>query len=163
MAAERAEAKARAAAHKGRVELIEHDPLPVVWRDDTMDRFDPRSVYVETYWLAVLGPSAILAVRRLSDWLQDHPSGIEVGVGDLAASLGLGHGSGRQAPIIPALERLVLFGIARVQWDTYAVRRTIAPLAPRQHNCLPGYLAVRHDADAQCVQHDQATTIGLTR
>ena len=144
--------------------LLEHDPLPVVWQDDARVGFDPRSVYVETYWLAVLGPSAILAVRRLSDWLEDRPSGIEISVGDLAASLGLGHGSGRHAPIIRTLERLVLFGIARVQWDTYAVRRTIAPLAPRQQNRLPGHLAVRHDSDLQRMQHEQAAaTIGMTR
>ena len=144
--------------------LLAHDPLPVVWQDDARVGFDPRSVYVETYWLAVLGPSAILAVRRLSDWLEDRPSGIEISVGDLAASLGLGHGSSRHAPIIRTLERLVLFGIARVQWDTYAVRRTIAPLAPRQQNRLPGYLAVRHDSDLQRMQLEQAAaTIGLTR
>lgn len=144
--------------------ILEHDPLPVVWQDDACVGFDPRSVYVETYWLAVLGPSAILAVRRLSDWLAERPSGIEIGLGDLAASLGLGHGSSRHAPIIRTLERLVLFGIARVQWDAYAVRRTIAPLGPRQHNRLPGYLAVRHDSDLQRMQREQATvTIGLTR
>ena len=71
--------------------------------------------------------------------------------------------SGRHAPIIRTLERLVLFGVARVHWDTSALRRTIPPLAPRQQNRLPGYLAVRHDTDVQRMQHDQTATVGLTR
>ena len=37
-----------------------HESLPVVWNDPPIDTvgFDPRSPYVERYWLAVLGPSS---------------------------------------------------------------------------------------------------------
>ena len=41
--------------------LTVHDPLAVVaWRDPVVEQFGhtPRSVYMETYWLPVLGPSA---------------------------------------------------------------------------------------------------------
>ena len=41
--------------------LTMHDPLAVVaWPDPVVERFGhaPRSVYVETYWLPILGPSA---------------------------------------------------------------------------------------------------------
>lgn len=130
--------------------ISEHDPLPVVACDGPSREivgFDPRSGYVETYWLAVLGPSSIVAVRRLSDWLEDQASGIEIALGDLAHSLGLGHGTSRSSPIVRTLDRLIMFDMARIEWDTYVLRRTIPPLSPRQQRRLPGYLAERHDDD----------------
>jgi hypothetical protein len=130
--------------------ISEHDPLPVITYDHSpvnATGFDPRSPYVETYWLAVLGPSAILAVRRMADWLEGQPSGIVIGLEDLAHSLGLGHSTGRNAPVVRTLDRLVMFGLAQIAWDAYGLRRTIPPLAPRQLRRLPGYLAERHDAD----------------
>ena len=127
--------------------IMQRDSLSVVWCDEDAAGFDPRSVYVETYWLAVLGPAATLAIRRLSDWLDDQVSGIDIAVVDLAASLGLGRSTGRHAPIIRTLERLVLFGVARIEWDSFALKRRIPALSPRHQRRLPGYLAVRHDGD----------------
>ena len=140
--------------------IIEHDPLSVVWCDEDAAGFDPRSVYVETYWLAVLGPSSVWAIRRLSDWLEDHASGIEITVDDLAVSLGLGRSTGRHAPIVRTLERLVLFGIARIEWDSFALKRRIPSLSPRHQRRLPGYLAVRHDMD-MCRMLNEPLTRGL--
>ena len=127
----------------------EHESLPVVWNDPTIDTigFDPRSPYVEIYWLAVLGPSSILAVRRMAEWLEDKPSGIEITLEDLAQSLGLGRSIGRNSPIVRTLQRLLMFGLAAIAWDTYALRRTIPPLSVSQQRHLPGYLAARHDDD----------------
>ena len=48
------------------------DPLPATvrvapWDDPVVDRrgHDPRSAYVEQFWLSVLGPTATWLLRRL--------------------------------------------------------------------------------------------------
>ena len=137
--------------------ISEHDPLPVITYDQSAadcTGFDPRSPYVETYWLTVLGPSSILAARRMADWLEDQPSGIVIGLEDLAHSLGLGHGSGRNAPVVRTLDRLVMFGLAQIAWDAYAWRRTVLPLSPRLLRRLPSYLVERHDHDMRTMAAD---------
>ena len=43
--------------------------LPIVpWVDPVIDSlgFDPRSTYVETFWLGILGPSTTLLLRRIA-------------------------------------------------------------------------------------------------
>lgn len=128
--------------------LVEHDPLPVSGFRDLHGGcgFDARSVYVETYWLAILGPSCVLAARRLVSWLEAESSGFEISLAALAGSLGLGTGVGRHAPIVRTLGRLADFGIARVT-DTYAVRAMFPPLSARQIARLPDHLADAHAAD----------------
>ena len=47
---------------------LETDTLTVVpWPDDVIDALghDPRSHYVEAYWLGTLGPSTTWLLRRL--------------------------------------------------------------------------------------------------
>ena len=41
------------------------------WDDPVIDRLDhdPRSTYVETYWLGILGPGACWLLRGLADRL----------------------------------------------------------------------------------------------
>jgi hypothetical protein len=49
-----------------------NDPIPVVaWHDPLAASvgFDPLDIYVETYWLPILGPSTTWALRRISTWL----------------------------------------------------------------------------------------------
>ena len=43
------------------------------WKDERIEAIghDPRSDYVETFWLTVLGPSAVFTLRRFAHWL-DH-------------------------------------------------------------------------------------------
>ena len=130
--------------------IAQHDPLPIIaWRDPVVEvtGFAPRSDYVETYWVAVLGPSCILAGRRFGEWLETCPAGIEIALGDLARSLGLGDGTSRNAPVIRTLGRLVSFGMATVTADALAARIAYPPLGHRQLARLPGYLAARHAAD----------------
>lgn len=127
--------------------IIEHDRLSiVVLNDPVIDSigFDVRSAYVETYWLAVLGPSAVVALRRLADWLEDRPSGIEISLEDLARTFGLGPGTGRHAAIVRTLDRLAQFRIAGIIGDHYAVRRMLPTLSPGYQRRLPRYLADRH-------------------
>jgi hypothetical protein len=64
------------------------------WADPVIDRcgFDARHVYVERFWLPVLGPSAVLAARRIADWLDGHSAGVNVDLVEFGASLGIGTG-----------------------------------------------------------------------
>ena len=69
---------------------IEPEPLPrtvrvAPWHDPVVDRrgHDPRSVYVEQFWLGVLGPTATWLLRRLVAGFDHQPDGYEL---DVAAS-----------------------------------------------------------------------------
>lgn len=130
--------------------IADHDPIPITaLRDGVVEapRFDPRSEYVETYWLAVLGPSCVLAARRLADWLDVSPDGFAVELDAFARTLGLGTGTARNAPLIRTLTRLVDFGMATIDGASYAARTAFPPLGRRHIARLPGYLAARHARD----------------
>ncbi|MFV1991675.1 MAG: hypothetical protein ACC652_13155, partial [Acidimicrobiales bacterium] len=53
------------------------------------DGFDPRSAYVERYWLGILGPATTLLIRHLAVALDRSPHGTTIEVSDTARSLGL--------------------------------------------------------------------------
>jgi hypothetical protein len=130
--------------------LTVHDPLTiVVWHDAVVENFGhaPRSVYVETYWLPILGPSATWAMRRLTAWLDATPDGYDLSLSDFGRELGLGAGTGRNAAVVRTLARLVTFGLATPRGDEFAVRVMLAPLTRRQLQQLPDALAAQHDAD----------------
>ena len=127
--------------------LTRHDPLRVVpLTDPVIDNlgFDPRSPYVEHFWLGVLGPSATWAARALTRSLERSPEGLSIPIAPLAAQLGLGGGTGRHSPVIRTLGRLVIFGLAATVGDEYAVRRRFPPLARRHVMRLPPHLAALH-------------------
>jgi hypothetical protein len=129
--------------------LTQHDPLSVVsWRDVVIDAVghDPRSDYVEMFWLPILGPSCTLAARRIANRLDAEPDGFQLAMSPFARSLGLGAGTGRHAPVQRTLGRLVDFGMAGVGGDCFALRRMFPPLAARQIERLPGHLAREHAA-----------------
>ena len=52
------------------------------WPDPVIDTlgYDPRSRYVETFWLPTLGPTALLLLRHLADRFDRQPGGIELTV-----------------------------------------------------------------------------------
>ena len=66
------------------------------WPDPVIDTlgYDPRSRYVETFWLPTLGPTALLLLRHLADRFDRHPEGIELTVADTSHALGLGQRDG---------------------------------------------------------------------
>ena len=73
--------------------LANQNPLSVVeWADPVVEAAGHpiRSVYVETFWLPTLGPTAMWLLRRLSAWLEATPDGISVELPELAQELGLG-------------------------------------------------------------------------
>ena len=117
------------------------------WADPVIDGLghDPRSAYVELFWLGVLGPSTVLLARRLASRFESEPEGFDVDVELLAGELGLGTRLGANAPVRRALSRLVTFGLARpLGTDSLAVRRRIPPLARRHLLRLPVALQERH-------------------
>ena len=94
--------------------------------------FTPTSHYVEACWTPILGPSAVVAYRRLGLLVEARPEGIAVDLVDLARSLGLGEGLGKNSLMMRTLDRLVRFGVARWEGDALAVRRRLAPVPERQ-------------------------------
>ena len=70
---------------------------------------------------------ANLAARRLVAWLEAERADFEISLVALAGTLGLGSGTGRNAPVVRTLTRLVDFRIATVG-ETYAMRRVFPPL-----------------------------------
>ena len=113
------------------------------------------SVYVETFWLPLVGPSTVLALRRLSAWLEHEPDGITVSIAILSSCLGLGTGTGRRAPVARTLARLVDFKIASHDGERLLLRRELPMLSVRQIERLPACLITAHE------QLIQGTTRGI--
>src|SRR5881227_2628443 len=84
------------------------------WPDDVIDVLghDPRSTYVETYWLGILGPSTTWLLRRLVAGLEASPSGYDLPLSETASCLGLGNKGGRHSPFMRSLARCVKFDLA---------------------------------------------------
>jgi hypothetical protein len=120
----------------------------VAWFDPFLAQhgYDPRSAYVERFWLGVLGPSATWLIRRLARGLDDHPDGFRINVADTAKALGLGEGVGRNSMVVRTVERACQFGAAQLHArDRLAVRTHLAPLTARQLKRLPIAVQAAHD------------------
>ena len=110
---------------------------------------DPRSGYVERYWLSILGPSCLLLLRRLAAELERQPDGFTIDTMQWAAELGLGMRGGRNGPFWRSVERACRFGAAQRNGDRLAVRRRLPPLSSRQVQRLPEALRASHQAWAE--------------
>lgn len=123
-------------------------PLKVVpWADPVVERigFDPRSPYVELFWLPILGPSATWLLRRLAGGLERSPVGFLVDLDHTARSLGLGSAGGRHSPLRRAITRCARYGAARHLGEhALGVRRRLAPLPERHLRRLPQELREQH-------------------
>ncbi|HUC36400.1 MAG TPA: hypothetical protein VMR97_04690 [Acidimicrobiales bacterium] len=119
----------------------------VAWPDTSIDiqGHDPRSWYVETFWLALLGPTSTWLVRRLVSGFDSAPSGYEIDLDDLARALGVGGVAGRNSPFERAVTRCERFGLARRCGEAeLAVRRRLPPLPRRYLVRLPLSLQELH-------------------
>ncbi|MEY2567852.1 MAG: hypothetical protein QOE35_2381 [Actinomycetota bacterium] len=117
------------------------------WPDPVIDELghDPRSGYVETYWLGILGPSTTWLLRLLVARLERSPAGYDLTLAEAATRLGLGHKVGRHGPFVNALSRLVQFDLAQPRGaGELAVRRKVAPLSRRQVMRLDDALQLEH-------------------
>jgi hypothetical protein len=122
--------------------------LPIrPWPDGVIDALghDPRSVYVERFWLGILGPSTTWLLRRLATGLEASPAGFDLPLADTARALGLGDQGGRHSPFMRALARCCKFDLAEARPDgALAVRRKLPPLNRRQVTRLPAPLQDEH-------------------
>jgi hypothetical protein len=124
---------------------------------------DPRSAYVETFWLPVLGPSTTWLLRHLNNRLEESPEGLDLDVEDTARSLGLGERLSPNAPFARTIKRCVDFNMA--EWRRpaqLAVRRRLPSLANRHLRRLPEFLRARHEAEQGSPQPGQESE-GLRR
>jgi hypothetical protein len=117
------------------------------WPDPVIDSLghDPRSAYVEQFWLGILGPSTTWLLRRLAAGLESQPAGFSLPLADTARALGLGDKGGRHSPFMRALARVCQFELGQLEDEaTLAVRRKIPPLNRRQVARLPEPLRDAH-------------------
>jgi len=118
------------------------------WPDEILDTlgFDPRSAYVESYWLGVLGPSTTWLVRRLVTGLEQRPDGYPISLSEMALSLGLSDRGARRSPFVRAVTRIIRFDLAVAEGpEVLAVRRKVPPLTQPQVDRLPPSLRAAHD------------------
>jgi hypothetical protein len=118
------------------------------WPDPLVEAVghDPRSPYVEQFYLALLGPTLTFLLRRLADALDAWPEGFEADISELAGGLGLASTpGGRHGPFGRAVERAVRFGLAQAHTTGLSVRRKLPPLSHRQLAKLPPALRAAHD------------------
>jgi hypothetical protein len=117
------------------------------WVDPVVDEsgHDPRSRYVEHFWLGVLGPTATWLLRRLVAGLEEHADGYEIDLDVTARAMGMSYRPGRSSPFSKALQRCTMFGLAHQTNDGVAVRRRIPAVAHRHLRRMPDAVQQQHD------------------
>lgn len=116
------------------------------WDDPVVDAIGVPvgSLYVEQFWLPIIGPSATWMLRHVARHTGDGPYLVDRDT--LARSLGLSGGSGRHCVVRRTLTRLVLFDCGHGGVDTWALRRRLGPVPARRLRRLPDPLRDAHDA-----------------
>lgn len=105
---------------------------------------DPRSAYVETFWLPLLGPSTTLLIRRLADEFDASPEGFEIDCRAISRDIGLGPRMDRNGAFARTLERCCKFNMMQVDGPLLHVRRQIPRLGHRQIGKLSSRLQILH-------------------
>ena len=105
------------------------------WEDEVIERvgFDPRSPYVERFWLGVLGPSTTWLLRRIAAGFDSSPDGFEMPVGETARALGLGDRGGRNSPFLRTVNRMIQFELGQVTGCAELAVRRHLPALSRRH------------------------------
>ena len=119
------------------------------WTDPIIDTLghDPRSEYVERFWLPTLGPTTLLLLRRLATAFDRSPDAVTLDVAELSQSLGLGVREGPSSPLFRSVDRLIQFDLAvLMKPGHYAVRRNAPPVNRRHMHRLPLSLQREHEA-----------------
>ena len=118
----------------------------VPWVDPVVDDtgVDPRSRYVEMFWLGVLGPTATWLLRRLVAGLDQDPDGYDLDLHTTARAMGLSYNAARSSPFSKALQRCVMFGLAHPVDHGLAVRRRIPQVTLRHLQRMPEPLQAAH-------------------
>jgi hypothetical protein len=117
------------------------------WADPVIDQvgYDPRSRYVERFWLGILGPSATWLMRYLVDGFERSPEGYPLDLDECATALGLGRYRGSSSAFPRTIARCCQFGTSRLTADAaLEVRRRLPPLTLRQVRRLSPVLQAEH-------------------
>lgn len=132
----------------GQAEALPPELRLLPWRDELIEThgFGPRSMYVETCWLPVLGPTATWLYRRLGSWAEHHPEGMTVVTSDLSRALGLGRGLSHSAAITRAVNRLVHFNAIERDGENLRARIALGPLTVRLASNLTPDLRRLHES-----------------
>lgn len=108
--------------------------------------FDPRTSYVEGFWLALIGPSTTWLLRHIAARLDASPAGFDMSLAQTARALGLGDKAGRNSAFFRTLNRMAVFDLARqVGPGQLEVARRLPPLSRRQIAHLPTELQQAHE------------------
>lgn len=143
----------------------------VPWIDHVVDSVghDPRSNYVERFWLPVLGPTTVWLLRRLVSDLERHPEGVVVDLPTLGSELGLTDTVSRNGPFARSFTRAVQFGLAQAYGPALAVRRRLPYVADRHVTKFPARLRAEHaehlgreERDSQARRRQRACGLALT-
>ncbi len=125
------------------------------WHDPVLEQHghDPRSAYIERFWLPIVGPSCTLLMRHLATRFDDEPEGFELDLRDASRRIGIGSNQAPSATFVRTVERSVSFGFAQLADDSILLVRTRLPsLNRRQTLRLP-----------RRVQDEHATWLDLHR
>ena len=116
------------------------------WRDSITEEkgHDPRSRYVEQFWLGVIGPTAVWLMRHIAHEFENSPDGFVLPVTATARQLGISPKAGPRGGLQRTLHRLVMFRLASEGHAGYAIRRRLPPLNHAQLRRLPEHLQRSH-------------------
>lgn len=119
------------------------DPTDVS-SDGETPGLDPRSAYVETFWLPIIGPSTTLLLRRLADEFDASSEGFEIDCMSLSRDIGLGPRLDRRGAFARTIERCVKFYMVQLNNELLHVRQRLPILGSRQVNKLSPRLQTLH-------------------
>ncbi len=113
--------------------------------DDLTFGHDPRSTYVEHFWLGTLGPTTTWFLRHCAHLLEGKDS-TTMNLRDVAKALGIGYRGGNRSALSRTVARACRFRAARpVGSNTLAVRLKLPHLSLSQQRRLPKHLRRLHD------------------
>ena len=146
--------------------VVNSEVITVIpWIDHRVDAVghDPRSVYVEQFWLGTLGPSTIWFLRHCANLL-DAANSTALNLREAASTLGIGHEGGSRSAMVKTVARACRFRAARsVGPTTLAVRLRLPQLSHRHQQRLPEpvqrhhteFTSVELSSDAMCRQQSR--------
>ncbi len=124
---------------------------------------DPRSVYVDYFWLPLLGPVALCTARLLTELVASGADPIHLSVDEIGSSIGIEDGTA-PATVLRALQRLESAGIITVAADgSLHLLPQLPRLSAGQVERLPDDLQLVHRDWAPEVSADQPAIAPLAR
>ena len=125
------------------------------WSDPVLDKtgHNPRSLYVEMFWLPILGPSSTWLIRRLALHLRQNPEGCSLHLDSTASQLGLKMKTSKGSTFFKVLKRCCDFGLAHSGHnDCLYVKTRIPNIPPRLLKRMDKSLIQIHTAWPQLEQ-----------